>query len=130
MAFDPAAPAELIEQGLLRVTVRTFVPGDGSLGNVSFVAIPYNSDAAAGAMVVADLLLDPATQARMQDVRVLGSFSVLDPARLSPEEAAPFDALPAAPALPTLTDLGPTMAEPHPSWTTRLVDEWQRRYAQ
>lgn len=130
MAFDPAAPAALVEQGLLPGTVRVFVPDGGSLGNVSFVAIPYNAPDAAGAQVVANLLLEPDVQARMQDVGVLGSFSVLDPARLSPDEAAPFDALPSAPALPTLADLGPTLIEPHPSWMTRLADEWRARYAQ
>jgi putative thiamine transport system substrate-binding protein len=59
---------------------------------------------------------------------VLGSFSVLDPARLGPDEAAAFAALPTAPALPSLQDLGPTLTEPHPGWMTRLVAEWEARY--
>lgn len=126
--FDPAAPAALIEQDLLPATARVFVPEGGSLGNISFVAIPFNASAREGAMVVADFLLDPATQARQQDITVLGSFSVLDPARLPPEAAGAFDALPAHPALPTLEALGPTLAEPHGSWMTRLVEDWTRRY--
>lgn len=129
MAFDPAAPAALVEQGLLPESVRVLVPEGGSLGNVSFVAIPYNATQREGAMVVANFLLDPATQARQQDITVLGSYAVLDPASLGPEEAAAFDALPASPALPTLEELGPTLPEPHPSWMTRLVAAWQERYA-
>lgn len=129
MAFDPAAPAALIEQGLLPDTARVFVPEGGSIGNISFVAIPYNAAHREGAMVVANFLLEPAVQAHQQDITVLGSFSVLDPARLGPEEAALFDALPASPALPSLEDLGPTLLEPHPSWMTRLTEEWLRRYA-
>jgi putative thiamine transport system substrate-binding protein len=128
MFFDPAAPAALIEQDLLPDTARVFVPEGGSIGNISFVAIPFNARAKEGAMVVADFLLDPATQARQQDITVLGSFSVLGPARLPPEAAAAFAALPAHSALPTLEALGPTLPEPHGSWMTRLVEEWTRRY--
>lgn len=130
MYFDPAAPAAAIAQGLLPETVRVLVPEGGSIGNVSFVAIPYNAANREGAMVVANFLLEPATQARMQNIEVLGSFSVLDPARFSSEEAALFADLPTSPALPGLDDLGPTLVEPHPSWMTRIVDEWARRYTE
>ncbi len=128
MFFDPAAPAALIEQDLLPATARVFVPQGGSIGNVSFVAIPFNASASEGAMVVANFLLDPATQARQQDITVLGSFSVLDPAKLPPDATAAFAALPAHPALPTLAALGPTLPEPHGSWMTRLAEDWARRY--
>ena len=130
MFFDPAAPAALIEQGLLPDTARVFVPEGGTIGNISFVAIPYNAAHREGAMVVADFLLEPATQARMQDITVLGSFSVLDPARLDDAARANFAALPSAPALPTLDELGPTLLEPHPSWMTRLTEDWAERYTQ
>ena len=130
MFFDPAAPAALIEQGLLPDTARVFVPEGGTIGNISFVAIPYNAAHREGAMVVADFLLEPATQARMQDITVLGSFSVLDPARLDDAARANFAALPSAPALPTLDELGPTLLEPHPSWMTRLTEDWAARYTQ
>jgi putative thiamine transport system substrate-binding protein len=129
MFFDPAAPAALIEQGILPDTVRVFTPEAGSIGNISFVAIPFNAAHRAGAEVVADFLLDPATQAHMQDVTVLGSYSVLDPARLDADAQALFDALPSAPALPALADLGPTLPEPHASWMTRLTAEWAARTA-
>ena len=128
MSFDPASTAAAIAQGLLPETVRVFVPAGGSIGNVSFVAIPYNAANAEGAEVVANFLLDPATQAHMQNIEVLGSFSVLDPAKLDGDAAAAFAALPTAPALPVLDDLGPTLLEPHASWMTRLTDEWARRY--
>lgn len=130
MYFDPAAPAAAISQGLLPETVRVLVPEGGSIGNVSFVAIPYNAANREGAMVVANFLLDPATQAEMQNIEVLGSFSVLDPAKLGPEEAALFADLPSSPALPRLEDLGPTLVEPHPSWMTMVVEEWAERYTE
>ncbi|WP_071674841.1 ABC transporter substrate-binding protein [Nioella nitratireducens] len=130
MSFDPASTAAAIDQGLLPDTARVFVPEGGTIGNVSFVAIPYNAAHAEGAQVVANFLLDPATQAHMQNIEVLGSFSVLDPARLDAGAQAAFDALPTAPALPTLADLGPTLPEPHASWMTRLTEEWARRYTE
>jgi putative thiamine transport system substrate-binding protein len=129
MSFDPASTAAQIAQGLLPETARVFVPEIGALGNVSFVAIPINAANRAGAMVVANLLLDPAVQARMQDITVLGSYSVLDPARLDDAARAAFAGLPTAPALPALQDLGPTLIEPHPSWMTRLAEDWARRAA-
>ncbi|QPM92472.1 ABC transporter substrate-binding protein [Pseudooceanicola algae] len=128
MSFDPASTAAAINEGLLPETVRVFVPEGGSIGNVSFVAIPYNAANAEGAEVVANFLLDPATQAHMQNIEVLGSFSVLDPARLDQTARDAFDALPTAPALPSLADLGPTLLEPHASWMTRLTEAWARRY--
>ena len=128
MSFDPASTAAAIAQGLLPETARVFVPEGGTIGNISFVAIPYNAANAEGAQVVANFLLDPKVQARMQNIEVLGSFSVLDPALLDAEARADFDALPSAPALPTLEALGGTLPEPHPSWMTRLTEEWSRRY--
>ena len=128
MSFDPASTAAAITQGLLPETVRVFVPEGGSIGNISFVAIPYNAAHKEGAEVVANFLLDPATQAHMQNIEVLGSFSVLDVAKLDDAAKAAFEALPTAPALPALTDLGSTLLEPHASWMTRLTEEWARRY--
>jgi putative thiamine transport system substrate-binding protein len=128
MSFDPASTAAAIQEGLLPDTTRVFVPEGGTIGNVSFVAIPVNAGHKEGAMVVANFLLDPATQAHMQNIEVLGSFSVLDPAKLDDAAKAAFSALPTAPALPSLADLGPTLLEPHASWMTRLTEEWAKRY--
>lgn len=128
MSFDPASTAAAIKAGNLPETARVFVPKAGSIGNISFVAIPYNAAHQAGAEVVANFLLEPATQAHMQDIEVLGAFAVLDPARLDAAGKAGFAALPTAPALPALADLGPVLLEPHASWMTRLVAEWAKRY--
>lgn len=78
-------------------------------------------------MVVADFLLEPATQARAQDPRHMGSFSVLDMAKLAPEQRALFAASRSSPALPTNEDLGQPLPEPHPSWMTRIVAAWEQR---
>lgn len=128
MSFDPASTAAGIADGSLPETARVWVPKAGSIGNISFVAIPFNAAHAAGAEVVANFLLEPATQAHMQDISVLGSFSVLDAGKLDEPGRAAFAALPTAPALPNLADLGPTLLEPHASWMERMTAEWARRY--
>ena len=128
VSFDPASAAGAIAEGLLPETARVYVPDGGSIGNVSFVAIPYNAAHTAGAEVVANFLLDPETQAHQQNIDVLGSFSVLDPAKLDDTQKQAFADLPTSPALPTLEALGPTLLEPHASWMTRLTDAWAERY--
>jgi len=130
MAFDPAAAAAGIASGLLPTSARVFVPSQGTLGNISFVAIPYNASHTAGAKVVANFLLQPETQAHMQNIDVLGSFSVLDLDKINAQQAQVFAALPSSKALPTLVDLGPTLLEPHASWTTQLKQHWSQRYSQ
>ena len=127
MAFDPGAAAALVERGLLPETVRSYAPAGGSLGNISYVAIPYNAANRDGALVVANFLMDPAVQAHAQNIGVLGAFSVLDATKLDDTARAAFAALPTAPALPTLEQLGPTLPEPHPSWMTRLEQDWSAR---
>jgi putative thiamine transport system substrate-binding protein len=128
MAFDPAAAAAAVEQGLLPETVRSYGFDGGSIGNISFVAIPYNAAHREGAMVVANFLLDPAVQAQAQDISILGSYSVLDTAKLGAAELAAFAALPTSPALPSNESLGATLIEPHPSWMTMITEEWAKRY--
>jgi len=130
MAFDPAAAAAGIASGLLPKSARVFVPSQGSLGNVSFVAIPYNASHLAAAKLVANFLLQPETQARMQNINVLGSFSVLDPTQFNETQAQVFADLPTSEALPTLTELGPTLLEPHASWGEKLKQQWSQRYSQ
>ena len=128
VSFNPSEAAVSASAGLLPESVRTSTFAKGTIGNTSFVAIPYNATAKEGAMVVADFLLAPATQARAQDIRQMGNFTVLDLAKLAPEDRRRFDELPRHPALPTNAELGTTLLEPHPSWMTRIATEWERRY--
>ncbi|MCT4334485.1 hypothetical protein MU516_16635 [Paracoccus sp. YLB-12] len=62
------------------------------------------------------------------EYRSLGVVLGLDPAKLDATGQAAFAALPTAPALPALSDLGTVLAEPHPDWMTRLTAAWQDRY--
>jgi len=128
VSFNPAEAAVAQSAGQLPDTVRTVVFERGTIGNTSFVAIPYNAANKEAAMVVADFLLEPATQARAQDFRQMGNLTVLDLAKLPPAERKHFDDLPRHPALPTTAELEAPLLEPHPSWMTRIAAEWERRY--
>lgn len=79
-------------------------------------------------MVVANFLLEPATQAHAQDVRTMGNFTVLDLGKLSDANRKRFTDLPRSPAMPTNEELGTALLEPHASWMTRIIAEWEKRY--
>jgi putative thiamine transport system substrate-binding protein len=127
-SFNPGEAAAGVATGDLPETVRTYALDGGTIANAHFVAIPFNASAKAGAMVVADFLLSPEAQARMADPRFWGSPTVLDVAALPAADRALFEAIPASPAAPAPGALGPALPEPHPSWMTRLEEEWARRY--
>ena len=128
MSFDPASAAAAAAEGKYPESIRTYALTGGTLGNVSFVAIPFNAAHKAGAEVVANFILSPEAQSHMQNIEVLGSFSVLDLAKLDATQKKAFEDLPTSAALPTNADLGKTLLEPHPSWMTRLTADWAKRY--
>jgi putative thiamine transport system substrate-binding protein len=129
VSFDPLEAASAIATGLLPETARVYVLEGGTIGNTNFVAIPFNARAKEGAMVTANFLLSPEAQARKQDPRYWGSFTVLDLDALTPEQRALFEAISDDPAIPSVEELGSPLPEPHPSWMERIEAEWQRRYA-
>jgi putative thiamine transport system substrate-binding protein len=128
ISFSPGAASTAIANNELPPTVRTFVLDKGTIGNASFVAVPYNSGSKAGAMVVANFLMSPEAQARAQDPAVLGYGTVLNMDALSADDRALFDALDLGVATLSPAALGTIQAEPHPSWMTRIADDLMTRY--
>jgi putative thiamine transport system substrate-binding protein len=125
MTFNPNEPANEIAAKRLPATVRSWQFTGGTIGNTHFVAIPYNSRSPEGAQVVANFLLTARAQARKADITVWGDPTVLDMARLSPDERAEFPAQ----ALPgQVTAPAPTLPEPHATWVDPVEKEWIRRY--
>lgn len=127
-AFNPGRASAEIAAGNLTDTVRTFTFEGGTIGNASFVAIPFNAAHQAGAQVIANLILDPKVQAHAQDPAVLGFQTVLNVAALPSEDKARFDALDLGIATLSPEQLGPSLLEPHPSWMTRIAQDWVQRY--
>ncbi len=129
MTFNPGEASSAINEGIFPATVRSFVMDYGSIGNAHFVAIPFNANAKAGAMVVANFLLSPEAQARKADENVWGDPTVLSYDKLSSEQQALFDALSKGPATLGAAELGATLNEPDAFWTDALAAEWSARYA-
>lgn len=127
-AFNPGRASAEIAAGNLQDSVRTFTLEGGTIGNASFVAIPFNAAHQAGARVVANLILDPEVQARAQDPNVLGFQTVLNLNALSAEDRARFDSLELGIATLSPAELGPSLLEPHASWMVRISQDWIARY--
>ena len=128
ISFNPNEASNAIANLELQDSVRTYVMDAGSIGNASFVAIPYNANAKAGAMVVANFIMSPAAQAMMQDAEVWGLGTVLDLNKLSDEDRMRFDSLELGIATLPPAELGATLSEPHPSWMVKLEEDWTDRF--
>ena len=127
-SFNPGRASAAINDGELPDTVRTYVFDRGTLANSSYISIPYNAANKAAALVLANTILDPQVQALAQDPEVLGFQTVLAMDRLGPEDRARFDALELGVATLAPDEMGTGLLEPHPSWDTRLAEDWVARY--
>jgi putative thiamine transport system substrate-binding protein len=128
LSFNPSEAAVSVEAGLMPASVRSVGWTKGTIGNTSFVAIPHNAKNWQGALVVANFLIEPETQARAQDIRQMGNLHVLDLDKLSSAQRRAFEQLADHAALPSEAELGAPRLEPHASWMTRIAAEWQKRY--
>lgn len=129
MSFNPSSASAGIATGQLPPSIQTFILSSGTIANASFLAIPYNSSAKEGAMVLINFLLSPEAQARKQHPRILGSPTVLTMDKLSDADRSRFDVLPKETSVTHLDSSKPVLSEPHPSWMERLEMEWSLRYA-
>ena len=84
-------------QGVLPPSARALLLTDGTIANSHYVGIPANAPNAAGAMVVADLLLSPEAQLEKQRPAVWADGTGLDVARLPDPWRARFATLEADP---------------------------------
>jgi putative thiamine transport system substrate-binding protein len=128
ISFNPNEATTAVSKGILPDTVRTFVLEKGTIGNTSFVAIPYNAAHKEGAMAVANFLLSPESQAHAMNPHTMGNFTVLDLNRLAPQDRKRIEDLPRGVATLSAAELGRPLLEPHPSWMNGIVAEWERRY--
>ena len=127
--FTPSAPAASVLDHQLPPSTRSYYLDEGTLGNVHFVAVPFNAQHKAGALVVANFLMSPEAQAHKQDLSVWGDASVLEMSRLSAAQQQRFEPESrAAESLPPQS-AGTLLREPHPSWVESLEAAWRQRYA-
>ena len=127
--FNPNDPVNRVRRGELPDSTRSFTMTAGTLANVSYVAIPFNATNKSAAKVVANFLLSPEAQLRVQDPDHLGGNSVLDFSLLPTDQRERFTALGEAhpSALPE-SERNNTLPEPHPDWMPALESAWMQRY--
>ncbi|MEX2548937.1 MAG: ABC transporter substrate-binding protein [Nitriliruptoraceae bacterium] len=123
MSYDPSFVETAVRQGVFSDTAVPFVLDHGTLNNVSYVTIPANAGSRAGALVVANLLLDPQLQAEKADPDVLGVPTVLDLDRLSAVDRARFRA--GADSRYLLDDPEPLLAELPVDRVDALEQRWR-----
>lgn len=128
LSFSPAEASAAIGRKEIPDTVRTVVFDGGTIGNASFIAIPFNAANKAGAMVVADYLMSPEAQLKKQDPAGYGGFTVLAMNKLTAEQRAAFASQTRGVATLSTEELGVHLPEPHPSWMTRATDAWNKKY--
>lgn len=124
LTFNPNEGANLVAKEQLPPSAYSFGFSKGTIGNVHFVAIPFNAKAKEGSQVFANFLLSPEAQVRKADITVWGDPSVLDAEKLTTEQQAIFNKrAPGGLSEPVLT-----LSEPHATWVEALEAEWLKRY--
>ncbi len=127
--YGPGAVAQKVADGLYPETTREAVPSSGNLANVSFVAIPDNAGSQAGALVLADVLLDPAVQLALYEAA--GIYPAIDVTRTAPEIQQAFDAVEVGESVLSLEELTAN-AQPELAsvFIDRLEEDWVERVLQ
>ena len=128
-SFWPAEVPAAIANNELPPTVESYVLDGGTIGNVSFLAIPFNAQHKSAAMVVANFLLSPEAQAYAQHPDNWGFLTVLSMDQLDAEQKALFEALPSRQGGVTAAQLQRIVEEPHASWVEALETAWLERYS-
>ena len=111
MSYNPNFVQVNVDQGIFADSTAPFVFGGGTLQNVSFLALPANAGSAAGAIVAANVTLDPALQA--EKLIQVGVPAVVD---IDGElEPSPFQ----------LTDFGTPLEELQADQVGVLDERWR-----
>src|SRR5262249_59301649 len=99
---------------------------EGTIGNYSYLAIPFNASNPAGALVVINHLMSPSHA--LDQGRALGSLFPLSPDGLTTEERAAVEALPLGPAtLPAAELAKHQLPEPDAQYLERLEKDWREK---
>ena len=128
MAFNIAHASNAISEGKLSKTVKSYIHKGGTLANVHFLSIPYNSSNITSAKVFINFLISPEAQIKKQNKNFWGDPSVLSSRKLTPEWKEKFLNLPRGTATLSNEELDLKLEEPHPSWVKVIEDKWIKKY--
>lgn len=131
MGYGPGRASLNIAQGIYPETIRTFVFDTGTLANNNYVAIPFNASNPAGAMVIANWIIDPEMQLIMADPTRWGWLMTIDPTRMSAEQQAQLAGYELGPAtLPAEVLAAKALPEPKGEWVTAMEKGWTENVLQ
>ena len=126
MSYGPSFASERIVRGEYPATVRTFVFDEGTIGNYSYLAVPFNASNPAGALVVINHLMSP-THALDQG-RAMSSLFPLLLETLTPAERAAAEALPRGVATLSVMELAQhQLPELDALYLERLEKDWREK---
>ena len=128
MAFNIAHASNAVSEGKLSKTVKSYIHEGGTLANVHFLSIPFNSSSIASAKVFVNFLISPEAQIKKQNKNYWGDPSVLSSRKLTLEWKNKFLNLPRGTATLSNEELDFKLEEPHPSWVKVIEDEWIKKY--
>lgn len=124
MNYSPMFASQAIQRGEFPATTRTFVFETGTIGNYSFLAIPFNASNAVGAAVTANYLMSP--EHLLAAARTLGGPYPHSAEALSPELQSQVRSLPRHGAtLPDSVLAAAFVPEPDAEYLVRLEKDWR-----
>jgi len=126
MSYGPAFASVLISRGEFPATARTFVFNEGTIGNYSFLAIPFNANNIAGALVAINELMS-----FEQMITLSRGVDDLFPQRLDAltnQQRARVDALPRGVATLPVEELDQHfIPEPDAEYLNRFDKDWRAK---
>ena len=129
LTYGPGAVAQQVSKGVFPSSTREAVFRSGNIANDSFVAIPANAAHQAAALVVANQLLDPATQLAL--FKANGAYPAIDLARLPAAERQQFQAVDLGPSVLPLAELtAHVQPELAAAYVTRIEADWKTHVLQ
>lgn len=126
--FTAAEIPSAVERFDLPTDIRTYPMDDGSLANVHFLGLTFNSPNRQAAIKVVNFMLSAEAQAEKQKIAVWGDDTVLDMRMLSDKQQRLFKEPALHPSALDKTVPISLLAEPHASWTDALRNAWYERY--
>ena len=124
VSYNPYFAQQQIERGLFPESARNYLLDGGTLGNTSYLAIPFNAPNNDGAQVVANYLQSPEAQLELQERSVVGGMSTLDTERVPEEYREDFVIEPGPAALPLDELQENQVPEARTEWQLELQDGW------
>jgi putative spermidine/putrescine transport system substrate-binding protein len=123
ITYAPTLTGSLVEQGTWPETTRQFVFDTGMIGDISYVAIPYNSPNKEAAQVVANILL--ALDSQYNAIATGVGFPAIDTTALPADEKARFESYPFPPQVAPLAELAEdSNPEINARWAIEVEAGW------